>query len=173
MGSLVSQLLSTKSGRAYLASPQSDYLKSLRQRHLEIGNVGSPPLDVLVAVLEWLSMATYQRVYVIIDGLDECQTRKELLIVLMKLANNKLNSRLNLLITSRPEEDIKSAFNGRPNAEMDPDGVRSDIQSYVTWILDHHHNFNDVSKDLKLEIKETLVEKSDGMYVLFKMVLMR
>lgn len=105
LGSLVKQLLPT----SFLVegSTLMEHLENLYERN---GCGGSPPLDTLLFTLEWIS-SMYERVYVIIDGLDECDKRKSIVKQLSKLVTNVIN----LFVTSRPETDIEKAFEGRPN----------------------------------------------------------
>lgn len=154
LGSLVKQLLPTPSlGEG---STLMEHLESLYERN---GCGGSPPLDTLLFTLEWIS-STYERVYVIIDGLDECDKRKSIVKHLSKLVTNVVN----LFVTSRPETDIEKAFEGRPNMTMDDEQLQQDITAHVKWTLDNDEDFADIAIQLKDEIAQKLQQKNAGMY---------
>jgi hypothetical protein len=94
VGSLIRQLLVTGSSD----SSEMKHLKTLYERH-EFG--GNPPLDTLISELNLISHM-YGRAYIIIDGLDECENRKPLVNCVAKL----VLAGLNVLVTSRPENDL-------------------------------------------------------------------
>jgi hypothetical protein len=119
--------------------------------------VGTSVLDVLISALEWI-LSTFDRVWIIIDGLDECVERKGLLNILSVLARQPMS----LFITSRPEKDVEKAFQGMPSLEMDQKPIKSDIAAHVDWSL-AQDEFADISDEMKREIRETLMGRSAGM----------
>lgn len=133
-----------------------EHLESLYERN---GCGGSPPLDTLLFTLQWIS-TTYESVYVIIDGLDECDKRKPIINQLSKLVTNVIN----LFVTSRPETDIEKAFEGRPNMTMDDEHLQQDITAHVKWTLENDEDFADIAVQLKEEIAQKLQQKNAGMY---------
>jgi hypothetical protein len=102
----------------------------------------------------------YTQVFVVIDGLDECQSREPLLELLADFKS----SNVNLFVTSRPEIDIERKFVGCPYMEMERDAVIDDITTYIDFRLDEEHRFRRIRQQLKDEIKSKLLEKADGMY---------
>ena len=83
--------------------------------------------------------------YIVIDALDECNDQDELLKVLTKIASWDLDH-LHLLVTSRPEPDIKYSLEqiveGNNRICLQTELVDADILKYV------HHR---LSKDRKLQ----------------------
>lgn len=115
-------------------------------------------LDSFIFSLESVSNV-YDQVYVIVDGLDECEKRKPLLDSLLKL----LGKTINVFMTSRPEVDIKKRFRGISTLEMDKEHMQRDIATYVEWKLEHDESFKYFPLDLKSEIAQKLISKSNGM----------
>jgi len=74
--------------------------------------------------------------------------------------------KINLFLTSRPEIDIKKTFRGMSTLEMDREHVQRDVATSVEWKLEHDASFEDFSDDLKSEITQKLIAKSNGMYIL-------
>jgi len=116
-------------------------------------------LRKLLSMLEWISNS-FDRMYIIIDGLDECKERKELLTLLRQISATNLH----VLVTSRPETDIRKAFEGKPCLEMLEDAVQHDIAIHIEWMLTHDEDLEDLPHSLKQEIRERLVAKSQAMY---------
>jgi hypothetical protein len=128
-------------------------LKSLHDRQM------GPPLDVISGILEQVS-SFYESESICIDGLDECENRKDILTVLQSLRNN---DRFNSLITSRPENDLIVAFQGLPQLEMDTLGVFHDIATHLDDRIYRHAEFDAFSESLKQVIRDTLLAQSRGM----------
>jgi len=143
-GSLARQLLTPE-------SQQFGHLKAIRKR-------GSPPVDVVLATLEAIT-SSYTQVYIVLDGLDECLKRDELLEMFSKLGTYKFN----IFVTSRPEKDIEKAFEGKPRLGFDQESVQYDIQTHIGWMLENNKKLKNIKAELKETIKSRLAEKSAGM----------
>jgi ATP/maltotriose-dependent transcriptional regulator MalT len=151
LGSLVRSLIPA-SGFSDL-----DKLKELKDKYkgssvVSVDNLKSIFKDVASSINE---------VYLVVDGLDECENREELLTTLSSLPSCQSSS-INLLVTSRPETDIDKAFSGKPRLQIDQ-LVRADISSYVSWRLTHEEKLKRIKGGLKEEIQEKLVTKGAGM----------
>ena len=103
---------------------------------------------------------------IIIDALDRCEevSRSELIEVLDWIVQEAKNP-VKILVSSRPEKDIKPRFERGPNIGIRITDNKGDIAKFVTseiqsWSTRWWHK---VSSTLKDEICETLVEKSQGM----------
>lgn len=97
--------------------------------------------------------------YLIIDGLDECSGRKSLLSTLLEF--NVRN--IKILVTSRPELDIKEVLSTNHSLNID-DHVVNDIVTYVRWEIESDPKLSKIEQRLKQEIQDQLIAKSDGMY---------
>jgi len=150
-GCLVRQLLSPKRHD----HPIFIHLKTLPTRSQK------PHLAILLDAFQIISTELYESVYIIIDGLDECRNRKLLLDSLVKLSVTKA---VNIITTSRAEENIIRVFVGMPTVAMDIECVQQDITLYVDDMLSGHDNFKSMKPEFKRELKDTLLLKSCGMY---------
>src|SRR3984893_14884549 len=95
-----------------------------------------PSVESLQATL-LLILEAFDDVYIVLDALDECAERKDLLKWITEMINLRKN-KLHLLVTSRHEEDIAMRLR-----LLDPDHVcteselvKSDIARYIDSILD-------------------------------------
>jgi hypothetical protein len=119
--------------------------------------------SVLLTILE-----AFDDVYIILDALDECTERKDLLNWIKQMTSWK-RSKLHLLNTSRPEEDIAKHLRllDPDHVYIKQDLVTHDIEIYIDRILDGEDSFEQWGDKTKAIIKNTLLENAGGMYVLF------
>jgi len=70
-----------------------------------------------------------------------------------------------IFISSRPDRDIKRRFERGPNVDIKATDNRGDIAKFVDDKLNNSPEDwrNSINPDLKREICETLVDKSEGM----------
>ncbi|KAL2819101.1 purine and uridine phosphorylase [Aspergillus granulosus] len=118
----------------------------------------------------FLQMVYYvEKTQIVIDALDECNTRKDLLLWMENLASSG-HTGLYLLTTSRKEEDIESGLRCWLHQEsfvpIQRDPVNHDIRAYV-----HERLRNDVgfkrwhsATSVQDEIETELMKKADGMF---------
>ena len=102
-------------------------------------------------------------VHIIIDGLDELNSFthiNELLQLAMSYHDIKI------LIASRPMpsvENIPQQFNITFQIEMNEITVSADIAAYIDWRLENDAKFRNVKADVKIMIREELLNKSNSM----------
>src|SRR2546423_7783664 len=101
-----------------------------RFRYLRQTYFDSVPSQKLLSTLECIC-GLFNKTFVIVDGLDECKERTELLTLLAQLSGPNLN----VLLASRLEADISRAFQGRPAIEMLQEAIQNDIVRHVDWML--------------------------------------
>jgi hypothetical protein len=101
----------------------------------------------------------FDRVFIIIDGLDECHSRENLLEMITKLTDG-----VHVLVTSRREADIQAKFVSQPALAMKEEAVQADIKAHVEDRLKNGGRLKDLRPVTKEEIKQKLLEKSGGMY---------
>ncbi|EWZ78674.1 hypothetical protein FOWG_17093 [Fusarium oxysporum f. sp. lycopersici MN25] len=106
------------------------------------------------------------KVFIIIDALDECTARKELLQWLKHLASRKAQ----LVATGRPEVEFQSAiprpFGERNCIQLDKNVVNGDIRSYVEATLKQKPDFVDkkLSPSILEEMRDKIGNGADGMF---------
>jgi hypothetical protein len=124
------------------------------------------------ALLEATQQAAqeFTQVYVVLDALDECTQRSELMDVLETVAGWKLDN-LHLLMTSRKERDIESSLEfyikGEDAVCLQRHVVDQDIQRYVQQRLRNDRGLAKWNKDagIRQEIEAALISGARGMYV--------
>lgn len=113
-------------------------------------------------------------VWIVIDALDECQTRRGhsgggVLSWIQSLQDSQ--KKLHLLLTSRPEQDINASIRGWARDQdilsIQGDLVRGDIDAYIRARVKDNGEFRrwHTRPDIQAEIEAALIEKADGMCV--------
>jgi Cdc6-like AAA superfamily ATPase len=130
-----------------------------------------PSDDALRRILQTMIQQAGE-VWIVLDALDECQRREEfpdvgLLSWIKDL--HKCHSNIHLLVTSRPEQDIKRAIERWAGSEniiqVQSDLVESDIQDYIHARVrgDGELKRWQSRPNVQSEIEATLIKKADGM----------
>jgi hypothetical protein len=128
-----------------------------------------PSLHALVEVTRQIAQE-FAHVYVVLDALDECTQRSELMDMLETVAGWQLDN-LHLLMTSRKERDIESSLEGYIRDEdaicLQREVVDQDIQRYVQQRLHDDKALAKWNKDtaVRQEIEAALMHGARGMYV--------
>ena len=108
----------------------------------------------------------YPQTTLVLDALDECHkdTRTQLVDILDTLVTQSPKP-VKIFISSRPNQDIKDRFGCGPNVNIKATDNRDDIAMFVDDKLNNSPKYwqNKIDLDLKREIRETLVDKSEGM----------
>lgn len=109
-------------------------------------------------------VATYSRVFIIVDALDECQTsdgcRAKFLTDMFNLQNM---CSTNLFATSRFIPEITDIFNRAISKEIRAN--KEDVQRYVESHIGQLRPFVEKNKPLRQEITNSISDIVDGMYV--------
>ena len=142
--------------------------ESLNDLYKQSGDGMRPAsLPQLVKVLKAFSTLTAIRhMFLIIDALDECpkgEKREELLELIVEITSWP-STNLHILVTSRKEYDITESLTPLLTTlaiSVQGSQVASDIEIYIDTQL--ATKMKRVTKDMKMEIKEALVQKADGM----------
>lgn len=111
----------------------------------------------------------FERTYIVIDALDECTDREKVLAWIEQLLQLKAG-RLHVLISSRPETDIKEHFESLKDVVRVPLAGKSadaDIVSYLDATLSHMIARKIIRWDVQTvaRVKKVLIRGADGMYV--------
>jgi Cdc6-like AAA superfamily ATPase len=159
---LVRSLVAQLYGRCEASRNDLDKLSSLCERGDQ-----QPTFKALCTTL--LQMLNYmKRVYIVIDALDECNTRLDLLMWLEYLASSG-SAGVQLLIASRKEEDIESQLNRwlcpESHIAIQKDAVNHDIRAYIHQRLRCDREFErwHSQPSVQDEIETQLMKKADGM----------
>ncbi|KAF7980620.1 hypothetical protein HWV62_37408 [Athelia sp. TMB] len=105
----------------------------------------------------------FDHFYIIIDSLDECEDRMELLDWLRSLESRN-QDRLHLMFTSRPETSIVSRLSlisRLQRVHIQGSDVDKDIASYIDERISLVNSWSD---KIKSQVKTTLMGGADGMF---------
>ena len=116
-------------------------------------------LESLLLCLITVSNA-FKDVFILVDGLDECQRRRDLLL---EIFNRFSNKHFHVLVTSRPDPDIKQAFSTKSSFPMDTVAVTQDIMVHIDASLNEDTKLKKLRPQMKERIRKDLTEKCDGM----------
>ncbi len=94
----------------------------------------------------------YERIYLLVDALDECEATKER-IMLMPLLEHLPHKSTSLFVTSRPNNDDISQTFGKAS-RITISVSESDLRQCITERIDER---KDVVNRLTPELKETIV----------------
>ncbi len=137
---------------------------SLRRHHAD------PPKSphYLVELLGKVN-ASWNRVFIVLDALDECtsRTRVDLIENLRKLASE--DSRFSIFVTSRVEQDIIDVLKGVPAISLKNEicSVTADIERVIKDKMNNRHlPLARLDESFRHQVTSTLLEKSEGMSVL-------
>jgi hypothetical protein len=133
------------------------------------------PLDDFLEVLQQI-LRGFPQSYIILDALDECTTRAELMGILEIMTGWRLE-KLHILVTSRRERDIESSLEDFVDKQhticLQSELVDKDIHTYIRQRLSEDKNLKKWQKDheIRQEIETALVNGAHGMYLfLFSLV---
>lgn len=102
------------------------------------------------------------KVFIIIDGLDECTDRATVLDGLLELKNHPKGN-TNVLVTSRNDPATRLALSSVPNLAMKAENVGADIELYVKSEMEQRVKLRRLKPEIKAEITVKLVDRANGM----------
>jgi hypothetical protein len=126
-----------------------------------------PTTESLFAAFQQM-MNNVKKIHIVIDALDECETRADVLLWMEELSGSRY-PKFYLLITSREEEEIKSELNRWLHQDnfvsIQPNLVSSDICAYVRKRLREDRGLERWRSEplVQDEIEIELMKKADGM----------
>jgi hypothetical protein len=127
-----------------------------------------PSLEAFIDVVHHMIQQIPQ-LYIVLDALDECAQRQDLMESLSTMARWQLQN-MHLIVTSRKERDIENSikvFVDEQNSIcLQDEVVDKDIQQYVRQRLSNDESLSKWGKDIALrqEIETALMKGSLGMY---------
>ena len=156
--SLIFQLFSQRAG--FSQAVESLYSSCMNGEH-------QPTIQTLLGVLRQM-LGDFEETYLVIDALDECLERDELMTSIEELTSWK-DRNLHILITSRRDDIIEESIKGLNDDEkricIHGTLVNVDICAYVRNRLRTDRNLKRWRNkpEVQQEIEESLMEKVDGM----------
>ncbi|VBB84475.1 Putative protein of unknown function [Podospora comata] len=149
----------------------SKELDSLYQSHFD--GQRQPDNSTLTKTLHAM-MKDSKNTYLVMDALDECTERGELLQWMMEFFKAPDLGHVRIIATGRPDEEFLRripGWIGRENClQLDKEAVNADIRSYVTAKLEQSPDFfeKELSQDLRERIRNEVGDRADGMWHRFR-----
>ncbi|CUS11673.1 unnamed protein product, partial [Tuber aestivum] len=110
----------------------------------------------------------FMKTFIILDALDEFPkgTRESLLSWIKELTVDHQAGSLSILVTSRPEADIVGSLQPLTafSISLQSKTIDPDIRTYVQKSLSGKGGFKKFPEEIKNEIEDTLVVRSQGMF---------
>lgn len=131
------------------------------------GANGRPGIEKLKTTLTDM-LGVSKEAWIVLDGLDECESRGQHaadgVMPWIKSIRSAVN--VHLLVTSRPEQDIKSAIESWADAEqiipLQSNLVADDIGAYIDSKVNQMERWRD-RPAIQQQMRTTLNSKADGM----------
>ncbi|KAH7148231.1 ankyrin repeat-containing domain protein [Dactylonectria macrodidyma] len=152
VGSFIGQLLRQTSNSDIIMGP----ISKLYEKHQRTST--HPSLEDLQSLFMELSQY-FQRVFLIIDGLDEVPDRWSILEFLENLSRR--DEDFKVLVASRAEMDLEDAFSFYAKVTIEPRDIAPDIERFVRKQLSRRR-FRGSEVE---EIVKELVIQADGMFL--------
>lgn len=122
-------------------------------------------MDEIVSLLTDLIQNHYEKVTLVFDALDECDSRGrlQLLDILTKLTYNP-RTIVKTLISSRKDPDIESHFSKTPSISITATDNACDIMRYVGKEISQRLLRGKAKEDLKRRVEEELNAEANGIF---------
>ncbi|KAF2108168.1 hypothetical protein BDV96DRAFT_692846 [Lophiotrema nucula] len=120
----------------------------------------SPTLSSLLAILH-STLGAFERVYVVLDAVDESLSRADLLSVIGNLSTDPRFSCLGLIVTSRVYIDIERVMKTcSVQITMSNPFVKEDIGTFVQSTLNSDARYQRWPEDLRLEVQHETTKRA-------------
>lgn len=122
-----------------------------------------PSSERLIATLREI-FGCFRQNYIVLDALDECANREELLVLIEEVIGWKIKN-LHILATSRKEGDIEEVLEPLVTDQICIQSalINADIRLHIRERLEHDRVLRKRPKELKDTIEATLMEGAHGM----------
>ena len=125
----------------------------------------APQLNMLFELLDHVISQSFETTYLIIDGLDESPNRRLLIDGMRRLckALDNTNS-LKVLLSSRPEYDIRQALSTISSFSMEPRHTRFDMEAHVRAEIATIPKLQAIPISIRENLMSELVKRAEGMF---------
>ena len=126
---------------------------------------GQPELSGVMKAVEDI-LISFERVFVVIDAIDESQSRENILRVLRDFVIEPQFQKIQLLASSREYADIEQVMGtiSTPVSMAHP-SIENDIRICIRSMLQSNSKFSHWSPNLLSEVEDTVSKGAKGMYV--------
>ncbi len=147
-----------------LAIPKAELPKPILELHQRLNSQEKRPQQQEIEDALLLTCQDYDRVFIIIDALDECDVRTHRKHFLKSLETLRTKSSSRIFITSRPyPDDIKKSLESAPQIIISADD--EDLQRYISRELDNSDNLEVIDEELREKIIMVVSQAAQKMCV--------
>ena len=157
-----------------LAARTNAFHSILNRLYLAHGEGSRQPSedDLIRCLKDVLAVPRQGKIYIIVDGLDECPnnsgipTSREKVLKFVEDLHSLRLPHVRICITSRPEVDIRSFLKHLTShcvSLHDEGGQRKDIINYLKHVIETDPKMGNWREDDKQLVVDTLARKADGM----------
>jgi hypothetical protein len=131
--------------------------------HKVYSSGGTPSLAILLSILHSI-LEHFERVYVVLDAVDESIPRDNLLRIIRDLTTDARFSALNLLITSRRYIEIEEVYMAcSVLISMDNPFLEEDIRILVDATVKSDAKYKKWPEHLRAEMRDIILRRAEGM----------
>lgn len=134
-------------------------LKALYYDHQ--GKGGRPPFEKVLKVLQSIIRISYERVFIVVDALDECQEANNCRMRFIEELFGLQQCGANIMATSRPITVITDKFDR--NTWLEIRASDDDIRTYINRQISH--GSSKTLLEMRSEASTGIAKAADGMYV--------
>jgi len=148
-------------------------LPYLYEKASKSGQIALSTVNLAKELLE-TSIRNCQKVYIIIDGIDECERdeRKEIVSFFEKISTSLLPNdadSFRCMFVSQDDSFARKDFAGMVSLMITESDIRKDIRKYVSvWSEKIRHKF-DLPDENRKFIEDNVTEKAEGTSMAFKL----
>lgn len=133
------------------------------------GADGRSPEDEKLIQEVRIAAGRSERLYIVLDGLDECkeETLRGIMDLLIDLVKNT-SLGVRVLLTCREESHIEKSIHDWPRIKLDEQASGDDIKAFVASSVRHRIDKGEMkisNLSLENEVITTLADKAHGMWV--------
>ena len=147
-----------------LAIPLPKLPKPVLELHKRLSNLEKRPQQLDLEQAIFSTCEEYDRVFIIIDALDECDAKNHRKDFLKALNTLHAHSNFSIFITSRSyPEDIKKNLKSAPQIII---GAHDDdLERYISREIESSDSIDEIDEDFKTEIITSISQAAQKMYV--------
>ncbi|KAH7071510.1 hypothetical protein BKA63DRAFT_74120 [Paraphoma chrysanthemicola] len=124
-----------------------------------------PSLEILRSLLHQIVKASFEPVYIIIDGIDECPNRQAIVQMVLELQSQpRASPRIKIMVSSRPEHDLQKAWVDRPHFSILPQHLQIPLEVHVQKELLKIPKLLRLDPIFQADLANGLVSRADGMF---------
>ncbi|KXH49871.1 hypothetical protein CNYM01_08064 [Colletotrichum nymphaeae SA-01] len=112
----------------------------------------------------------YERVFIVVDALDECD-RNARQTFLREIRRLQQRSQVNIFATTREIPEILGSKEFANSISVEIRAIKEDVLRYTSDRMTHMQSFVRNNLDLQNEIRDTIAEKVNGMFLLARLLI--